>query len=155
MGKLLTCTAAALFCVALALASPAVADEAAKTPSVAPSALVWVSATEIRLGGDPLIVDTAWQALDQMPIMKDQAPTAYPEAAKEKGLEADVWIQALVGTDGAVHHARVTKQSTHGLEPGFEICALDAAMRNTFEPATKDGKSVAVWVTYPVSFRLK
>lgn len=117
--------------------------------------LVWVSATEVRLASDTSTIDTSWQALDQMPSIKQEARPAYPEDAKIKGLEADVWVQAAVGTDGAVHRARVAKKSAHGLEPGFELCALNAAMKNTFVPATKGGQPVAVWVTYQVSFRLK
>jgi protein TonB len=87
--------------------------------------------------------------------MKTESKPAYPEGAKIKGLEADVWVQAIVGTDGLVHRAKITKPSAHGLEPGFELCALNAAMGNIFDPALKEGKPVAVWVTYPVSFRLK
>lgn len=152
MRRLVGCSAGVLLFLFTAITPSAYADSTAKGD---PSGLVWVSAVEVRLANDTSVVDSAWQKLDNMPIMKTESRPAYPEGAKIKGLEADVWVQAIVGTDGAVHRAKITKQSVHGLEPGFELCALTAAMGNVFEPAKKDGNPVAVWVTYPVSFRLK
>lgn len=152
MLRSITCALALLLLFGVAVTPLAIAEKAAST---AETGLVWVSATEVRLANDTSVVDTAWQKLDNMPIMKTESRPAYPEGAKVKGLEADVWVQAIVGTDGAVHRAKIAKQSVHGLEPGFELCTLTAAMGNVFEPALKDGKPVAVWVTYPVSFRLK
>lgn len=152
MLRPLTCALALLLHFSAMASSPVLAEKSASTGQ---TGLVWVSATEVRLASDTSVVDTAWQKLDNMPIMKTESRPAYPEGAMLKGLEADVWVQAIVGTDGLVHRAKIAKPSAHGLEPGFELCALNAAMGNIFDPAVKDGKPVAVWVTYPVSFRLK
>lgn len=152
MGRQATYTVPLLAWLIAAMCPSAFADTAPKsnTPD-----LVWISALEVRLTSDTTVIDSAWQKLDNMPIMKTECRPSYPEGAMLKGLEADVWVQAIVGTDGLVHRAKITKPSAHGLEPGFELCALNAAMGNIFDPAMKEGKPIAVWVTYPVSFRLK
>ncbi len=68
---------------------------------------------------------------------------------------AEVWVQPLVGADGLVHRAHVTKKSAHPWEMGFEQAAIVAAMNCTYSPATVGEKPLAVWVTYPVSHKLK
>ena len=143
--------------VALAFVSvlsiPALADEYPKQPAEE-QALVWVSATEVWIQSETPIADTVWETIDVAPVMTKEHKPVYPTDAKKQGLEAEVWVQALVATDGTVHCAKITETSEHGLAPGFEFSALNAAIRNVFHPARKNGKPAATWVKYPVKFRL-
>lgn len=136
-----------------ALATPTLADEFPQRGNDE-QALVWVSATEVWVSSETPIADTVWATIDEAPVMTKEHKPEYPKDAKKQGLEAEVWVQALVATDGSVHCAKITEASEHGLEPGFELSALHAAIRNVFRPATKNGKPAATWVKYPVKFRL-
>lgn len=89
--------------------------------------------------------------LDKMPELIEMTNPAYPKEAKEKGIEGDVWIQALVDTTGTVKKVLIKKTSGSEL---LDKPAVDAAYKNKFSPGIKDKKPVACWVTYKVSFVL-
>lgn len=88
--------------------------------------------------------------VEKMPEMTHQEDPVYPEEAKEKKLEGEVWIKALVGKDGKVIKAIVDKPSES--EHGFDEAALEAARKCEYKPAIQNGKPVAVWVSYKVDF---
>jgi TonB family protein len=56
----------------------------------------------------------------------------------------------IVGTDGRVHDVRVYRALGHGLDEK----AIEAVERWQFEPATTEGKPVAVQISVDVSFHL-
>lgn len=89
-------------------------------------------------------------AVESMPEMLTQVSPVYPKAEKEKGIEAVIWIKALVGSSGNVLKAMTLK--SEGVPEPFQRSALDAALQNRFKPAVAKGKPVAVWVTYSVNF---
>jgi len=89
--------------------------------------------------------------VDEMPEMTHQESPVYPEAEKEKGIEGEVWVKALVGKDGKVAQAVLGKSS--GVQ-SFDDEALKAAWKCTYTPAKIDGKPIATWVTYRVEFKL-
>lgn len=91
-------------------------------------------------------------AVESMPEMLTQVSPVYPKAEKEKGIEAVIWIKALVGSSGNVLKAMTLK--SEGVPEPFQRSALDAALQNRFKPAVAKGKPVAVWVTYSVNFVL-
>jgi protein TonB len=139
----------------LGLPQMAMASDPTTTAVTNQAAVVWDTTIEAHRAGDTLADVPKWQQVDQMPTVKDQAHTVYPEDAMNKKLEAEVWVQALVGADGLVHRAHVTKKSAYPWEMGFEQSALVAALNSTYTPATAGGKPVAVWVTYPVKYKLQ
>ena len=57
----------------------------------------------------------------------------------------------LVGSDGTVKQVKVT----HALPDWLTEEAIRAAYELRFEPARKDGKSVAYWLPVEVEFNLK
>lgn len=76
-----------------------------------------------------------------------------PEFTKEarKGQhQGTVAVRATVGTDGRIHDAHVIR----GLGWGLDENALAAVRKWVFDPATKDGRKVAVFIDVQVSFRL-
>lgn len=92
-------------------------------------------------------------AVQEMPtIIKEEKPV-YPEVALLTNREATVWVKALVDKEGKVREARVAKSS--GMNVGFDEAALEAAYKNIYKPAIQNGRPVAIWVTYPVEFKLK
>lgn len=92
-------------------------------------------------------------AVQDMPtIVKEERPV-YPEVALLTNREATVWIKALVDKEGKVREARIAKSS--GMNVGFDESALEAAYKNFYKPAIQNGRPVAIWVTYPVEFKLK
>jgi TonB family protein len=73
----------------------------------------------------------------------------YTAEAREAGLEGTVVLGVEVGTDGTAHDIRVTRSLGMGLdEKGVEAVRLWK-----FEPATRDGKPVAVKATIEINFR--
>jgi TonB family protein len=89
-------------------------------------------------------------AFDQ-PIMVYQGFPEYPSSAKSEGMTGTVWIKCLVNERGTVSEAVVHKSSYH---PDLDKSALLASYRNTFSPGLRNGKPVAIWVTYRVDFKL-
>lgn len=92
-----------------------------------------------------------------VPTQFDVAPTVlkrvmpvYPEEAKADNLEGIVYVQIWVAKDGSVKDAKIAKSE----QPAFNKSALEAVRQWTFVPAQKDGKSIDVWVTLPLRYRL-
>lgn len=76
---------------------------------------------------------------------------AYPESARDEGIEADVPLEIVVSPRGTVETARVLRPAGHGLD----AAALDAVRSYRFTPATKDGHAVRVRMQWLVQFRLR
>ncbi len=74
----------------------------------------------------------------------------YPRLAQTAGMEAVVWVKALVDKNGNVRDAMVLKSS--GSKAGFDEAAVKAAFKCRFKPAIQNGRPVAVWVSYQVEF---
>lgn len=103
--------------------------------------------------GDYFPAPDEFVAVQEMPaLIKEFTPT-YPEIAQLTNREGTVWIKALVDKEGKVREARVAKSS--GMNVGFDEAALEAAYKNVYKPAIQNGRPVAIWVTYPVQFKLK
>jgi len=77
-------------------------------------------------------------------------PPEYPRLAQTAGMEAVVWVKALVDKNGSVRDAMVLKSS--GSKAGFDEAAVKAAYKCRFKPAIQNGRPVAVWVSYQVEF---
>jgi len=86
------------------------------------------------------------------PVMIMAAKPEYPKFAKELGIEGDVWVAVLVGTDGRVAEAKLFKDS--GLGQLLEKAALEAALKCRFSPAIQNGIPITVWVSFRFSFTL-
>ncbi|NOY87768.1 MAG: energy transducer TonB [FCB group bacterium] len=86
--------------------------------------------------------------VDIMPEMVYQAPPEY--IPMNDGVTRTVWVKALVDKKGMVKKAIIDKSSR---VDAFDKAALEAAYKNRFKPAIKDGKPVFVWVMYEVKFQ--
>jgi TonB family protein len=74
----------------------------------------------------------------------------YPEEARKERVSGLVVVEAMIGEDGLVRDVKVRK----GLPFGMDEAAVDAVRQWTFQPATKDGKPVAVVFNLTINFKL-
>lgn len=75
----------------------------------------------------------------------------YPEQARQQGVEGTVVLKLTVGVDGAPADVRVSKSSGHA---ALDEAAVAHVRRTRFAPALKDGKAVAMSITFRVKFHL-
>ena len=91
----------------------------------------------------------AFAGADTPPELVDAPKPAYPEWAREAGVEGKVLLRVLVGKDG-----RPRKVIETGGVRALGEDAAKAVMRWTFHPALSNGNPIEVWVEVPVVFRL-
>jgi protein TonB len=89
---------------------------------------------------------------DEPPVPLNEVTYEYPPLARQAGIEGTVWIKALVDKNGSVRDAIVFKPS--GSSAGFEEIAKEGAFKIKYKPAISNKQPVAVWVVYPVNFKL-
>ena len=103
--------------------------------------------------GEYLPSEGEFVAVQEQPAILREVKPEYPELARQAGVEGTVYIAALIDREGKVREAKVAK--TSGANVGFEEAALKAAYDNVYKPAIQNNKPVAIWIYYPVNFRLK
>lgn len=74
----------------------------------------------------------------------------YTDRARKKKLQGTVLVALVVTSEGEPRDVAVIKK----LDPGLDGKAMEAVRSWKFEPATKDGKPVAVHLQVEVQFRL-
>ena len=84
------------------------------------------------------------------PRLLQHVEPEYTKEARKGRHQGIVVVRATVGTDGYIHDAHVIR----GLGWGLDENALEAVRKWVFDPATKDGRKVAVIIDVQVSFRL-
>jgi TonB family protein len=80
-----------------------------------------------------------------------RARVAYPEPARQAGIEGIVFVNALVGPDGSIKCADVSV----GLDGGISQAALLALLTSEFAPGSVNGEPAALWISLPITFRLQ
>ena len=88
--------------------------------------------------------------VEETPRALVQAVPEYPEIARQAGMEGDVFVQMVVGTDGNVESVEILRGP-----PVFHESAKAAAMRMKFTPALQNDRPVRVKVSQRISFRLR
>lgn len=89
--------------------------------------------------------------VERQPVPQKVVQPAFPEIAKQLGVEGTVIIKLWVNTAGKVRRA-VIVQSDADL---FNEAALAAAIQWEFSPAMSTNGPVAVWVSIPFRFRIE
>jgi TonB family protein len=77
-------------------------------------------------------------------------PPHYPPEAQALGMRGIVILELVVGPDGKVTSARVTRSV-----PPFDEAALSAAREWEYEITKVEGKPVSVILTVPIEFKMK
>lgn len=105
---------------------------------------------EGRANGSEYPDPDAFIPVEHAPELIAMAAPAYPELARDAGIEGTVLVRALVGRDGFVHEVRILESVLT-----LDDAALAAARDAVFKPALQQDKPVAVWVVIPIEFRLR
>lgn len=74
----------------------------------------------------------------------------YPETALKAGVEGMVILHILIDKSGKVQDVRIVK----GANPDLDKAAMEAVRQSTWKPAMRNHEPVAVWVSFPVRFKL-
>jgi TonB family protein len=74
----------------------------------------------------------------------------YTDQARKAKYEGTCVLAMIVGPDGKPHDIRVQR----GIGMGLDQKAIEAVQQWRFDPATKDGRPVAVQISVEVSFKL-
>ncbi|WP_437300905.1 TonB-dependent siderophore myxochelin receptor MxcH [Sorangium sp. So ce426] len=119
----------------LAFAADARASEEAPGAEAAPAA---------RAPGDGVALAV------RPPELTGAVEAAYPQAAREAGLEGSVVLRLTIDAEGRVTSAEVAEPAGHG----FDEAARQAALRFRFTPARRGDRSVASRILYRHDFRL-
>jgi len=88
--------------------------------------------------------------VEEKPTSIFQAIPVYPEIARQAGIEGDVFVEMVVGTDGHVESVQILRGP-----PVFHESAREAAMKMIFSPAKQNDRAVRVKVAQKISFRLR
>ena len=91
---------------------------------------------------------------EEAPIPIKRAPLEYPTFARNAGIEGQVILEVEVFADGTVGAIEVVKSLMAG-PGGLDEAAIKSVKQWIFQPAKSSGRTVAVWVTFPVTFTLE
>ena len=94
--------------------------------------------------------DADFVPYDKEPQIVKKVEPNYPEAAIRAGIEGKVIVKMWVDKDGKVKQVVVLKSDAEI----FNEPAIEAANQFVFTPAYLNKEPVAVWVSYPFTFRL-
>jgi len=94
----------------------------------------------IRVGGDV-----------KPPVKITAPPPQYTEIARNARIQGVVIVEAIIDKDGSVSNVKVLK----GLPMGLDQAAVDAVRVWRFQPATLNGKPVAVIYNLTINFQLQ
>ena len=89
---------------------------------------------------------------DDPPVAITPIRPIYPEIAQEAGIEGVVVVQAFIDKKGRVKETLILKGVPN---TGLDEAAMEAIRNTRFRPAKQRERSVGVWISIPVNFRLK
>ena len=89
---------------------------------------------------------------DDPPVAMSPIRPKYPEIAQEAGIEGVVVVQAFIDEKGRVKETLILKGVPN---TGLDEAAMEAIRKTKFRPAKQRERSVGVWISIPVNFRLK
>lgn len=140
-------------------------SDRARPPRLAPFPFLAIIAVALSLGvvfppgpvvgqvsGEPRVVE-----MDERPVLKNPGQAEemldrfYPATMKEAGIEgtAEVWIR--IDELGRTRETRLKETSGH---VALDEAAERVAGLMSFQPATRDGAAIAVWIPMNINFRL-
>jgi TonB family protein len=90
--------------------------------------------------------------LTVQPALIEHPLPEYPAMARQLHQEGRAFVQVLLDRDGSVMQTRLAKSSGYEL---LDQAAQDGARKFRFSPAMQGERSVRVWVSIPVDFRLE
>lgn len=98
---------------------------------------------------------TEFIPVEVMPELIRKSRPDYPSIARQKKINAKVWVKVLIDEFGRPIDAVIQKTTDPDWKYGFNKAALKAVMKCVFKPGIQNGKPVKVWVTFPYEFKLR
>jgi len=93
-----------------------------------------------------------WVGNGVLPPKKINAPQPrYTEEARKARIQGTVILQAIVDADGKISNVKIIK----GLPLGLDQSAIDTVKEWLYEPATREGLPVAVYMNLMINFSLQ
>ncbi|MDP8231707.1 MAG: energy transducer TonB [Candidatus Zophobacter franzmannii] len=90
-------------------------------------------------------------AYEDPPIIVKSVLPEYPDSLKKSSIQGDVWLDVEVLEDGSVGEIEVI-ESLHAGPGGLDESAIAAVKQWKIKPVKSNGKPIAMWVKFPVSF---
>ena len=87
---------------------------------------------------------------EQQKRLSHSVAPAYPDIARDAGIEGDVTLRVIIGEDGAVNEIKIL-----GGEPVLARAATEAVAQWHYAPTLLDGWPVSVVTTVTLAFRLR
>jgi TonB family protein len=91
---------------------------------------------------------------DTAPVQLYIATPYYPPEAEKENITGVVWLEVLIDEKGKVCDIITLPDEGENTQI-FEISAIEAAIKNKWKPAQKNGKPIAVWVKYKIDYKLR
>ncbi|MEA3470361.1 MAG: energy transducer TonB [Thermodesulfobacteriota bacterium] len=92
------------------------------------------------------------EIVSAFPRYRENPRPLYPPIARRRGYEGTTLLSLYVLEDGTVGEAVVKKTSGHSI---LDRAAVRAVKKWLFEPASRMGKAIPVWVDVPIRFVVK
>ncbi len=89
---------------------------------------------------------------EAVPVYRKNPRPEYPPVARRRGYEGTVIMEVFVDREGKVQDFRLYQTSGHEI---LDRAAMQAVKGWLFEPATRGGVRIEMWVKIPLSFRLE
>ena len=118
-------------------------------PVWAASSLTPVTTSAAFEAEEPIDYEEAKDEITE-PKAITKVPPQYPEEARKNGVTGLVSLRAVITKEGGVDEITVESSDDERLSQA----AIDALRQWQFEPATHDGKPVAVWYVLTFNFNL-
>lgn len=90
--------------------------------------------------------------IEAKPLYRENPPPEYPTSARRHRYQGTVVLEVLVNENGRVDEQKIFTSSGHLV---LDQAALRAVKSWLFQPASRDGKTLTMWVRVPVRFILK
>jgi periplasmic protein TonB len=87
-----------------------------------------------------------------VPLYLKNPPPEYPPAARRRGYEGTIMMEVFVDREGKVQDLRLLRSSGYDM---LDRAAMRAVKGWRFAPARQGEENVDMWVTVPLTFRLK
>jgi protein TonB len=99
---------------------------------------------------EPAVEPVRLSAGIKLPTRIKDVPPVYPEIARKARVQGVVILEAIIGVDGKVQHARVLRSV-----PLLDQTALNAVQSWEYTPTLLSGRPVPIIMTVTVQFRLE
>lgn len=112
-------------------------------------------APDLPLPEVPLLVDTRWytaREVERRPEALGEILPAYPEEARQQGIEGSVVIALHIDESGEVREVEVLESNPPGV---FDAAVIAAYGQARFRPAARAGRAVRYVGKYRVTFELE